>query len=243
MCKMKLSRRRALASCSSRSPRSTGCASSSDDEVKKIRAQALFEQGLKKPERQAGVAGPDLAEGGRPARPRELDLSKRPRCRVPRPSQASGSPGGIQEGARARARLRGGRAQPRAGLSPSRGDTSRPSPPTGRRCPCPSIPRRRSPTTTSGGPTPSSGRPTEAEEALRTAIQLEPKLGAAYYELGVIMTRTGRKEDAKAAFRTRPGPGSRLAVRPGGRGGPENPGGRRLIGASPFPLTAPAVLG
>lgn len=41
----------------------------------------------------------------------------------------------------------------------------------------------------------------EAEEALRTAIQLEPKLGAAYYQLGVVLTSTSRREEAKRAFR------------------------------------------
>jgi type IV pilus assembly protein PilF len=41
----------------------------------------------------------------------------------------------------------------------------------------------------------------EAEEALRTAIQLQPTLGAAYYQLGVVLATTGRQEDAKSAFR------------------------------------------
>jgi type IV pilus assembly protein PilF len=41
----------------------------------------------------------------------------------------------------------------------------------------------------------------EAEESLRTAIQLDPKLAAAYYQLGVVLAATGRREDAKAAFR------------------------------------------
>ncbi len=41
----------------------------------------------------------------------------------------------------------------------------------------------------------------EAEEALRTAIQLEPKLAAAHYQLGVVLTSTGRREEAKGAFR------------------------------------------
>lgn len=41
----------------------------------------------------------------------------------------------------------------------------------------------------------------EAEEALRTAIQLQPKLPASYYQLGVVLTRTDRQEEAKAAFR------------------------------------------
>ena len=41
----------------------------------------------------------------------------------------------------------------------------------------------------------------EAEDALRTAIQLQPKLSAAYYQLGVVLTATGRREEAKGAFR------------------------------------------
>ena len=41
----------------------------------------------------------------------------------------------------------------------------------------------------------------EAEEALRTAIQLQPTLGPAYYQLGVVLASTGKLEDAKAAFR------------------------------------------
>jgi Tfp pilus assembly protein PilF len=44
------------------------------------------------------------------------------------------------------------------------------------------------------------GKPKEAEEALRTAIQLEPKLGAAYYQLGLVLTGAGRRDEAKAAF-------------------------------------------
>jgi superkiller protein 3 len=46
-----------------------------------------------------------------------------------------------------------------------------------------------------------TGRPGEAEEALRTAIQLDPKLVAAYYQLGVALTNVGRREEAKGAFR------------------------------------------
>jgi type IV pilus biogenesis/stability protein PilW len=41
----------------------------------------------------------------------------------------------------------------------------------------------------------------EAEEALRTAIQLQPTLGAAYYQLGVVLLSTGRPEEAKGALR------------------------------------------
>ena len=41
----------------------------------------------------------------------------------------------------------------------------------------------------------------EAEDALRTAIKLQPKLSAAYYQLGVVLTSTGRREEAKGAFR------------------------------------------
>jgi len=45
------------------------------------------------------------------------------------------------------------------------------------------------------------GKMSEAEDALRTAIQLEPKLGAAYYQLGVVLAATDRKDEAKASFR------------------------------------------
>ena len=45
------------------------------------------------------------------------------------------------------------------------------------------------------------GKPQEAEEALRTAVQLDPKMAAAHYQLGVVLATTGRQEEAKAAFR------------------------------------------
>jgi tetratricopeptide (TPR) repeat protein len=41
----------------------------------------------------------------------------------------------------------------------------------------------------------------EAEEAYRAAIQLSPKLVAAYYQLGLILTQSGRKDEALSAFR------------------------------------------
>lgn len=41
----------------------------------------------------------------------------------------------------------------------------------------------------------------EAEEALRFAIGLEPKLAAAYYHLGLVLVATERREDAKGLFR------------------------------------------
>jgi Tfp pilus assembly protein PilF len=41
----------------------------------------------------------------------------------------------------------------------------------------------------------------EAEESLRTAIQLDPKLGAAHYQLGAVLAASGRAEEAKAALR------------------------------------------
>jgi type IV pilus biogenesis/stability protein PilW len=44
-------------------------------------------------------------------------------------------------------------------------------------------------------------KPREAEEALRTAIRLEPKLGAAYYQLGVVLASTGRRQEAKEMYR------------------------------------------
>lgn len=45
-------------------------------------------------------------------------------------------------------------------------------------------------------------RPREAEESYRTAIQLQPKFAQAHYFLGVVLDRQGRKDEAKAAFRT-----------------------------------------
>lgn len=45
-------------------------------------------------------------------------------------------------------------------------------------------------------------KPKEAEEALRAAIQLSPKLVPAYYELGVVLTGQGRRDEARAAFRS-----------------------------------------
>jgi len=45
-------------------------------------------------------------------------------------------------------------------------------------------------------------KPREAEESYRTAIQLQPKFAQAYYFLGVVLDRQGRKEEAKAAFRS-----------------------------------------
>jgi Flp pilus assembly protein TadD len=46
-----------------------------------------------------------------------------------------------------------------------------------------------------------TGKPREAEEALRTAIQLDSRLAAAYYQLGLVLAGSGRQEDAKVAFR------------------------------------------
>jgi tetratricopeptide (TPR) repeat protein len=42
----------------------------------------------------------------------------------------------------------------------------------------------------------------EAEEAFRASVQLNPKLAGAHYQLGLILTQAGRREEAKAAFRT-----------------------------------------
>jgi Flp pilus assembly protein TadD len=45
------------------------------------------------------------------------------------------------------------------------------------------------------------GKVKEAEEALRQAIQLEPKNQFSHYLLGVVLAEAGRKEEARAAFR------------------------------------------
>jgi tetratricopeptide (TPR) repeat protein len=45
------------------------------------------------------------------------------------------------------------------------------------------------------------GRFPEAEQELRLAIALDPRMEAAYYNLGLLMVATHRPEDARAAFR------------------------------------------
>lgn len=45
-------------------------------------------------------------------------------------------------------------------------------------------------------------KPREAEEAYRTAVQLQPRFPQAYYFLGVVLEKQGRKEEALAAFRS-----------------------------------------
>ena len=69
-------------------------------------------------------------------------------------------------------------------------------------------------------------KPREAEESYRAAVQLQPRFSQAHYFLGVVLDRQGRKDEAKAAFRTAQGPRSRLPVRPKGCGPPEGHGGR-----------------
>jgi len=45
------------------------------------------------------------------------------------------------------------------------------------------------------------GKPLEAQESFRAAIQLEPTMVAAHYGLGLALSQGGRREEAKAAFR------------------------------------------
>jgi tetratricopeptide (TPR) repeat protein len=45
------------------------------------------------------------------------------------------------------------------------------------------------------------GRYREAEEALRLAVRLDPQQPGYYYTLGLVLLRTGIREEAKAAFR------------------------------------------
>jgi len=45
------------------------------------------------------------------------------------------------------------------------------------------------------------GKPQEAQESFRAAIQLEPTMVAAHYGLGLALSQGGRREEAKAAFR------------------------------------------
>lgn len=41
----------------------------------------------------------------------------------------------------------------------------------------------------------------EAEQELRFAISLDPRMEAAYYNLGLLQAATGRRDDARATFR------------------------------------------
>jgi len=45
------------------------------------------------------------------------------------------------------------------------------------------------------------GKPQEAQEAFRAAIQLEPTMVAAHYGIGLTLSQAGQRDDAKAAFR------------------------------------------
>ena len=45
------------------------------------------------------------------------------------------------------------------------------------------------------------GKPQEAQESFRAAIQLEPTMVAAHYGLGLALSQGGRRDEAKAAFR------------------------------------------
>jgi Flp pilus assembly protein TadD len=45
------------------------------------------------------------------------------------------------------------------------------------------------------------GKPQEAQESFRAAIQLEPTMVAAHYGLGLALSQGGRNDEAKAAFR------------------------------------------
>jgi tetratricopeptide (TPR) repeat protein len=47
----------------------------------------------------------------------------------------------------------------------------------------------------------SSGAYAEAEQALRFALSLDPKLQAAYYNLGLVLAAEKRPEEAKESFR------------------------------------------
>jgi Tfp pilus assembly protein PilF len=45
------------------------------------------------------------------------------------------------------------------------------------------------------------GKPQEAQESFRAALQLEPTMVAAHYGLGLALSQGGRKDEARAAFR------------------------------------------
>ncbi len=46
------------------------------------------------------------------------------------------------------------------------------------------------------------GKPQEAEESFRAAVQMEPTLVSAHYGLGLALWRAGKRDEAKASFRT-----------------------------------------
>ena len=89
------------------------------------------------------------------------------------------------------------------------------------------------------------GKPREAEESYRAAVQLQPRFAQAYYFLGVVLDRQGRKDEAKAAFRTARdldpdspfGQKAGISCGPWGKGD-DSPGAHRDgRGAPCFPLT------
>ena len=41
----------------------------------------------------------------------------------------------------------------------------------------------------------------EAEESFRVVLRLSPKLVSAYYHLGLVLVKAGRRDEARAAFR------------------------------------------
>jgi superkiller protein 3 len=45
------------------------------------------------------------------------------------------------------------------------------------------------------------GKPLEAQESFRAALQLEPTMVAAHYGLGLVLSQGGRRDEARAAFR------------------------------------------
>lgn len=178
----------------------TGCASSKDEEVRRLRARSLYEQGLRSlADRQVSLGLSSLKEAVQldPANPvfhnalgvLLLDLRK------PAEAQAEFQKAVELDPSYAEAHHNLGLSFAEQGhyeqaIVAYRKALSQPIYPT------PEVGYYNL-----GRAYAQVGKPQEAEEALRTAIQLQPKLGAAYYQLGLVMTSTGRREEAKAAFR------------------------------------------
>ena len=83
------------------------------------------------------------------------------------------------------------------------------------------------------------GQYSEAEGELRFAISLDPRMDAAYYNLGLVLVATGRRDDARAAFQHVRDIGPPDTVRRGRR---RSSSGASATGASPRPSRAVFLL-
>jgi type IV pilus assembly protein PilF len=199
MCKMNLSRRRVLAGLLL-AVGLVGCASTADDEVRKIRARALYEQGLRSlSDKQVSLGLISLKEAVQldPDNPSYrnalgvlyLDLRK--------PAEA-------ETEFRKAIQLDPSYAEVEHNLGLAFAEQGRYEPAIAAYRKALSLPLYSTPEVAyynMGVAYTRLGQSREAEESLRTAIQLEPKLGAAYYQLGVLFSGSGRRDDARAAFK------------------------------------------